>query len=159
MNCSAAFPLGIALLLAFTAAASADEPARAGPVRVGFGLRMPLLKVEEGSITVRTRGTDTGGGGEMTLSIDKEKTKVFVGVVTDRKELPDGRVATRVERRPATLADLKVGQQVKVSAVQGYAAEIDIMPPPEKKQAAKEKPPEDAAKDKRKPVPPQDTGE
>jgi hypothetical protein len=115
--------------------------------------------VDEGSITVRTRGTDTGGGGEMTLSIDKEKTKVFVGVVTDRKELPDGRVATRVERRPATLADLKAGQQVKVSAVQGYAAEIDIMPPPpEKKQGAKEKPTEEGAKDKRKPVPPEDAG-
>ena len=72
---AAAAVSGLALLLALAPPVRGNEPTRVRPVRVGFGLPMPLRMVDEGAITVRTPPTQTGGGEEMTLAIDKEKTR------------------------------------------------------------------------------------
>lgn len=153
MNRVSTVVIGV-FVVAWLGTARADEPPRVRPQKVGLGLPMPLVKVGEDSITVKLPATTTGGGGEVTIPTNKE-TKVFVGVVTDEKKAPDGAAVTRrIERRTAALADLKAGQRVRVTEVEGVAHEIDIMPPPPKTRAQKEKKPADKeAGDAKTPAP------
>jgi hypothetical protein len=123
----------LALVFALASPArSADraaEPDRPRPVRVGLGMPLTLLKVEERSITVKLVPTDKGGPTEQTLAVDKEKTRVRVGEGKDREQ-GDGTHSTTVKLRPGKLSDLKVGQKVKVLAVDNVATDIMIDPQP-----------------------------
>ena len=119
--------LGLALLVALTAAVRSAEPERRTPEQVGRWPRLSLLKVEKGGITVKDfRGDDKAGPQEYKVATDA-KTKVRIGEEEARKK-EDGTTRTRVMLRPGTLADLKVGQTVVVMALDGVATEIHIMP-------------------------------
>ena len=120
---------GLALLLAVATVVRSAEPERPRPAKVGFGLPLDVLKLEERSITVKLVPTDKGGPAEQTLAIDPANIRVRVGEVTDREETKDGKVRTSVKFRPGTFADIKVGQRVQVMAVGDLATEIMIVPP------------------------------
>jgi hypothetical protein len=129
--------LGLALLVAFTAAVRSAEPGRRRPEQVGRWPRLSLLKVEKGAITVKEgRGDDKTGPREYTLATDA-KTTVRVGEEEVGKN-EQGRTTRRVKLRRGTLADLKVGQTVTVMALDGVATEIRVMPQdPDEKQPEK----------------------
>jgi hypothetical protein len=110
---------GFVLLVALTAAVCSAKFDGRRPEKVGRWPRLSLLKVEKGAITVKeSRGDDKAGPREYRLATD-------------------GATTVRVGLRLGTLADLKAGQWVVVTAVDGVAKEIHIA-----RQYPAEKPPE-----------------
>jgi hypothetical protein len=124
-------PLGpvLALMLALVTAARAelDHPA---PSRLP-GPPVTLLEVKDGAITVKTAGTNRTGSKELTLTVDAKRTQVTVGEIVDQTEGPDGRVHVTVKSRPGSLANLKVGQRLRLVADGDAATSIEIVPAPE----------------------------
>ena len=132
MNRAAPVLSFVALLLALaTVLRSAEtEPRRPRPGSMG-AMPLKLLRVEERSITVRAAlGTDKEAPAEQTFAVDRERTRVTVGEVTAERKTDGGQVVRSVKSRPASLADLKVGQTIRVGTTDGVATRIDIMPPP-----------------------------
>lgn len=137
---------GLALLLAPNVRSAGPDPRPAEPERRGPATRpatrpaggrgeiplplqliqFKLLKVEERSITVKpNNGPDQGR--ELTFVIDRERTKVFVGVPSGEVKAPDGRTAPRrVTTRRGAFADLAPGQGVMLHA-QPNAATIETV--------------------------------
>jgi hypothetical protein len=119
----------LALMLALVSVARA-EPDRPAPSRLP-GPPVALLAVKEGAITVKTAGSNRTGSKELTLTVDAKRTRVTVGEIVDQTEGPDGRVHMTVKSRPGSLADLKVGQRLRVVADGDAATSIEIVPAPE----------------------------
>src|ERR1051325_11207139 len=72
---------GLGVFVAFSAAARAAAGDR--PVRVGVGMPLPVLKVDEKSITVKLKPIDKDGPTEGTWTLDGEKTRVRIGVAEE----------------------------------------------------------------------------
>lgn len=128
---------GLAVVFALAAGLRSAERQRPGP-RI-MGLPLTLVKVEEGSITVKSPPMRTEAAKETTLATSKERTKVFVGEVTDEQKTGDGTIRRTAKLRPGTLADLKAGQRVLVMTDNGLATEIRIMSMPEEKGEGKKR--------------------
>lgn len=120
----------LTLLISMVTAVKAANSQTSRPARIGLGLPLTLLKADERSITVKLVPTVNGGATEQTLAIDQKKTKVRIAEVIDQQKTEDGKNIITSKSRPGTLADLRVGQKVQVSAVDDLATDITIMPPP-----------------------------
>lgn len=113
-----------------TAPAVASLRSSPGPYRP-----MPLrvLKVDERSITVRPRFAvqNQPPPGDQTLVIDPQQTQVFAHVITNERVTDGGQVVMSTKFRPASISELKVGQQVHIGTNDhGVAVDIIIMPMP-----------------------------
>ncbi len=103
--------------------------------------RMPgpsatVVKVEEGSITVKLFPTDTEGAKEVTVAIQK-RTMVSILEVMEEMKTEDGRVTRRYVFKVGKLGDVKVGQRVNVIADDEGAREIQVWPEPPKTENGK----------------------
>ena len=108
---------------------AAEEQTRGG-LRMLAGPYQTVLKIEEGSITVKLFPTDTEGDKRVTVAISQERTKVRIGEVTEEKKNEDGTISQRIARKDGKLADVKVGERVKVTVDDEGAREIRILPAP-----------------------------
>ena len=112
---------------------SADPDGRRASPGAYSSLPLRVLKVDERSITVKSAlvFADRPAPEPMTFAIDPEVTRVFATVVTGERVDENGRRVTSGKFRPATLAELEVGQQVNIGADDDdVAVDIIIRPPP-----------------------------
>jgi hypothetical protein len=143
MNRAAYILPAIALLLLPSMGLAADPPV-ARPTRpplpesksVGPGRPLPLLEVDEESITVRLPGdADDGDPEERTLRTDPKRTRVWFVESKERQLTERGTFRVVVKRRPGTLAELKAGQRVVVMEQDGLATSIQVELPEEDQSA------------------------